>query len=424
MKQRYKIKLAVDYLRQNKLKNTMLCILIILCFLLTGIAVMYAGEVKYCETSAQSVLKYGISGTGIITVDIENGGDNDKMMSFLDDLKNDENIYAAGNWSYGATASGWAEELEKIQGQHKYSLDNNSYGNNGMLELIGINPQALDLFQFKIAEGTSPDQLKMEEKNEYMLYLGSAYKGIEVGKYYENQVGEKTIRYKVAGILEKNQPVLIPHLELLTENARTSVYPSEYAVILVSDDGLYDNTILFSYNKKHFEDVKKTISQLKQKYDFQCDITKVSEIFRNINEANQERIHVIGKIAVIIMLITVVLINGQHIARYMDRRKEYGLLYALGAGKRDIMYIMICESIALYIIAWIISAAIIGLFFGYFFLTGDTGEITWYMERDIILKNILPLFSMLALGNIIISVSVVMGMVGRKKPTELLGKDV
>ena len=56
-----------------------------------------------------------------------------------------------------------------------------------MLELIGINPQALDLFQFKIAEGTSPDQLKMEEKNEYMLYLGSAYKGIEVGKYYENQ---------------------------------------------------------------------------------------------------------------------------------------------------------------------------------------------------------------------------------------------
>ena len=357
-------------------------------------------------------------------MDIENGGDNDKMMSFLDDLKNDENIYAAGNWSYGATASGWAEELAKIQGQHKYSLDNNSYGNNGMLELIGINPQALDLFQFKIAEGTSPDQLKMEEKNEYMLYLGSAYKGIEVGKYYENQVGEKTIRYKVAGILEKNQPVLIPHLELLTENARTSVYPSEYAVILVSDDGLYDNTILFSYNKKHFEDVKKTISQLKQKYDFQCDITKVSEIFRNINEANQERIHVIGKIAVIIMLITVVLINGQHIARYMDRRKEYGLLYALGAGKRDIMYIMICESIALYIIAWIISAAIIGLFFGYFFLTGDTGEITWYMERDIILKNILPLFSMLALGNIIISVSVVMGMVGRKKPTELLGKDV
>lgn len=424
MKQRYKIKLAVDYLRQNKLKNTMLCILIILCFLLTGIAVMYAGEVKYCETSAQSVLKYEISGTGIITVDIENGGDNDKMMLFLDDLKNDENIYAAGNWSYGATASGWAEELAKIQGQHKYSLDNNSYGNNGMLELIGINPQALDLFQFKIAEGTSPDQLKMEEKNEYMLYLGSAYKGIEVGKYYENQVGEKTIRYKVAGILEKNQPVLIPHLELLTENARTSVYPSEYAVILVSDDGLYDNTILFSYNKKHFEDVKKTISQLKQKYDFQCDITKVSEIFRNINEANQERIHVIGKIAVIIMLITVVLINGQHIARYMDRRKEYGLLYALGAGKRDIMYIMICESIALYIIAWIISAAIIGLFFGYFFLTGDTGEITWYMERDIILKNILPLFSMLALGNIIISVSVVMGMVGRKKPTELLGKDV
>lgn len=58
MKQRYKIKLAADYLRQNKLKNTMLCILIILCFLLTGIAVMYAGEVKYCETSAQSVLKY------------------------------------------------------------------------------------------------------------------------------------------------------------------------------------------------------------------------------------------------------------------------------------------------------------------------------------------------------------------------------
>lgn len=264
----------------------------------------------------------------------------------------------------------------------------------------------------------------MEEKNEYMLYLGSAYKGIEVGKYYENQVGEKTIRYKVAGILEKNQPVLIPHLELLTENARTSVYPSEYAVILVSDDGLYDNTILFSYNKKRFEDVRKTISQLKQKYDFQCDITEVSEIFRNINEANQERIHVIGKIAVIIMLITVVLINGHHIAGYMDRRKEYGLLYALGAGKRDIMYIMICESIALYIIAWIISAAIIGLFFGYFFLTGDTGEITWYMERDIILKNILPLFSMLALGNIIISVSVVMGMVGRKKPTELLGKDV
>ena len=231
MKQRYKIKLAVDYLRQNKLKNTMLCILIILCFLLTGIAVMYAGEVKYCETSAQSVLRYGISGTGIITVDIENGGDNDKMMSFLDDLKNDENIYAAGNWSYGATASSWAEELAKIQGQHKYSLDNNSYGNNGMLELIGINPQALDLFQFKIAEGTSPDQLKMEEKNEYMLYLGSAYKGIEVGKYYENQVGEKTIRYKVAGILEKNQPVLIPHLELLTENARTSVYPSEYSCV-------------------------------------------------------------------------------------------------------------------------------------------------------------------------------------------------
>ena len=46
------------------------------------------------------------------------------------------------------------------------------------------------------------------------------------------------------------------------------------------------------------------------------------------------------------------------------------------------------------------------------------------MRREQTLKNILPLFSMLALGNIIISVSVVMGMVGRKKPTELLGKDV
>lgn len=423
MKQNYRFKLSCHYLRQHKFRNIILVVLICICFLLVGMAILYNAEVRYCETSAEKFLQKGIVGTGIITMDIENGSDDEKMGAFFEELYHQKYVSGIGNWSYGATASSWGKELAKIQGNHKYSLDNENQNNVSMLEIIGTNILAFEMFDMVLAEGAYPQDLDRKE-NEYYIYLGAEYSEIEVGTVYQNQIGETAVSYKVAGVFEEGQKILIPQIENVTEFTKTSVYPADYAVVLVSEKGLFDNTILFSCDETNQKEFEKKISELSQKYDFQCEVTMLSKVFDEIAYANQERMDMLVRIAIIIMVLTIILINSQHIVNYMDRRREYGVFYAIGITNVDLIVVLIYETLVVYVGAFIVAAVVIWFGEKFSFFSQKIDEVTYIVERSIILETVYPVFVVLLGINMLISILAVLSIVYKKMPAELLRKDM
>ena len=417
MKLRNRLKIMSDYMTNHLLKNGFMAVLMILCFVLLSVAVLYYENVRYCRKSAQHALKYGVDQTMTIDFYSENGLE---LVPFLEEVCNSDIIYGIGSWNIGGNDFEWTEELRNIQKNHK--IWDGSERNSSLLEVVGINSAALPMLNMELQKGTPFENLTHKE-NTVWLYLGAAFHSIETGTEYVLETSEgKEMKYVVAGIFKKSQEILRPSVTGVTNQMVTASYCFDYGVMMVDDSAVYSSAGCYVCEKGKEEEAEELIRELADKYGVVYEIEPLKEIFDRLDEENYEFIYIITRIAIILMVISVILINSQHVINYMNRRREYGILYAQGLGQGDLLFIILGETILLFGTV-LLSSMLAMKGINHMFWDTETNEVAFLVAQKIIYTRIYPLQMVLSNINTVISTVFIYRVIKSKTPVELMRKE-
>lgn len=417
MSLRNRLKIMSDYMAKNFLKNCAMAVMILLCFLLLSIAVLYYENMKYCRKSAERVLTYGIDRTVAIDFNLEN---EENLKAFLQEAGNSEIIYGIGSWGFGENSFAWTAELREIQKEYKSTAEYDK--NSDALKVAGINREALPLLNMKLQKGTEFEKLDYEE-NVVWLYLGAKYRDIEVGTMYTYELSDgNVLKYIVAGIFKENQEMPKPWMASLTNSSVTASEPFDYGVLMVDGSSVYSNGGCYSYERGKEKEAEKLIEELAHKYGVVYEAEPMKAVFDRLDEENSEFIYIISRIAVIIMVISVILINCQQIVNYMNRRREYGILYAQGLNQKDVLFLVLGETTVLFGGVLLLSMLMMkGV--NYLFWDKSINEVAFLAARKIIYSYVYPVQLLLSAVNTFISTIFIYRVIKAKTPVELIREE-
>jgi predicted secreted protein len=315
---------------------------------------------------------------------------------------------------------GWSEadeELKNIQRANAEQWENYSYYSNRFqsenLVFTNINAGALNLCHMKFQKGGIVSKEDMEEGCVY-VYLGNDYKEIPIGTEYTFRTGELKSRAIVAGILEEGETWLSDRVFWNGMLEQTPVVSADCMVFVETPEsdlanGMYYKMFFVISKGISMSDAISELQEICAEYNIPTKIqtwetVKKSQTieYENINE-------LLKKLLYIVILSVVVLQSCIGITDFMTRKREYGILYANGAGHRDILMISILQSS----ISFLMSSIIVYLF-GLILIELD--EFTY----EFFIRHVY--FQTLAWGVLIVSISLAVPLIYimRQKPAQLM----
>lgn len=407
--------MTTDFLFQKLLQNFLMVILMGVCLALFAASLIYYQSVRYCRTSAEEVLTDGLEGTYILHVSGEQYN-TEEGTAFQRELYESPAIGAVGFFDYWGLSHSCLNPLKEIQKGHTLT---EQYEIHNELEVYNISRDVLELCSFELESGTAPEELDLSDESCVYMYLGHAYADIPVGTVYElNQYGYH-VTYEVAGIMQEGQRFLTTGLERVSSMNVKGYDVLDYTVMFLHDDPM-SSLWYFSVKDGNYQEAARAIEEAAEPYGISYYIESLEEKFDELDEENSAFLNITVHMAVFMLVITVVLLCSQQIVNFMNCRREYGILYTTGMTERDILSVLVMETVvkagaALLIalgVVWLIS---VGMF--------ERDSQTSYILKDILTGRVYPVLVLLAVLLGVVSVFIPAAAMHRNTPIQLMRED-
>ena len=408
MKKSLIFKFTIDSIARKKLRFFGEVFILFVCFFMLTVGVFMKEQSKFYRKSLENVLRYGIENTGILNINYESGD----VVRFFNEAYDSPYISSIGVFSIGGNDI--LPELSAVQ--QKYLKGQHSLKN--FTEIYYISPTLINLCKIKLTDGEMVTDT--EDKGEYWsgLYLGSAFKDIPVGTVYTYQVGDETAVFEVLGILEEGT-AWISRSAMGTgyEGTTRGSDVLDYYVILVSNTA-YDYFGMFSVNESSsFDEAREYLYETAEKYNIELNIGSLATEVEQSERASSNMQRLFFRIFFLMSITAVICIISFQIVSVISRTKEYGILYATGAGISDITGITVIEILLKLIIAIIASMGVSIRFIPYFFSEGDGSD---EIIKQLLFENVYPAVFVVGIVLTVTAVLVPLIYINRLSPVKLL----
>ena len=259
-------------------------------------------------------------------------------------------IKSVGSWGYYVCTIQELQFLTDIQGKHRFQAE---WGEEeDYLEGINIYEGTWDLLQLELAEGAPPQNYNLDE---YVpIYLGYQYRGtVEVGTVIKSEnVNAKD--YIIAGIFKKGLQFPTDTLYLMDKFTVFSSCPMDYAVVEVVKN-LPSSPIFFDLKEQAvFEDARTELQKLAKEKEWEITVSSLDAQMDLIDESLKPVQKYMLEIMVIVGLTVCIVVTCYQTVSIINRKSEYGILYANGATSRDLFSIIVLENLIKLLVAFII----------------------------------------------------------------------
>lgn len=162
MKLKNKLKFTTDYVLKNVFQNFIIIILLVLCFIMFSLSIMYFQTIRFCRESTEDVLADGIERTYVLRISDEQYS-TESAKDFRKALYETESINSIGDFSYGGNDSRCFQELKDRQRGHMLE---SGYEVLNSLEIFYASKEIMPLCELKLYAGEEMShQVTSDEKN-------------------------------------------------------------------------------------------------------------------------------------------------------------------------------------------------------------------------------------------------------------------
>ncbi len=269
---------------------------------------------------------------------------------FVEMVATTNSIKSVGSWGYYVCTIQELQFLTDIQGKHRFQAE---WGEEeDYLEGINIYEGTWDLMQLELAEGAPPQNYNLDE---YVpIYLGYQYRGtVEVGTVIKSEnVNAKD--YIIAGIFKKGLQFPTDTLYLMDKFTVFSSCPMDYAVVEVVKN-LPSSPIFFDLEEQAvFEDARTELQKLAKEKEWEITVSSLDAQMDLIDESLKPVQKYMLEIMVIVGLTVCIVVTCYQTVSIINRKSEYGILYANGATSRDLFSFIVLENLIKLLVAFII----------------------------------------------------------------------
>lgn len=400
------IRFTWDWIAMNFKKSLLSILIMFVAFFLGMLSVMSYMEEKLAYISIEESLKYGTEKTIIIGVDILNSYDKD---GFVKNAYQRPEIAAIG----GAEVKGNDNsELLKVQKGHSW---NPSYSLDNLVEVAKMNQEGMNICKLKLQKGVYPSELDFTDNKISYLYLGSAYKDIPVGTVYEGNNGYKKI---VAGIMEDGQRWVNSDLLWGYSPSRLNYsWDCTYAVFCVENRMLSVNCFASVADGYTVDDAIKALSEVAEETGCAITYSTVENICEEGAKESKALTSYLVRLLVIIMVASSIMLISVQVVIILKNTKNYGVMYAVGFNKTEILKAQLLKQIILSLCALVIAGVAI-YYFAYqsYFLNADIE----YIMKTILTRYVFPA-GVLQAGLVVVMIQIITAfMFKRMTPDKLI----
>ena len=347
-------------------KKSVLSILIMSVSLILGmLSVMSYMEEKIAYISVDETLYHGVDSTLIVKFTDEawlNRGD------FIEKLGNRPEISACGAVELRGMEN---SELLAVQKGHawnpKYSLEN-------LVEVAYINYQGLGICDLKIKEGKNPSELSFKDEKVGYIYLGSEYNDIPIGRVYNYRNGYKCI---VVGRLDESQKWINSDLiyGFNPDNLNYS-WDCSYAVLCVESTMLSADCFVTVENGYTVDEAVQAMKEISGETSCAINYSTVKDVCVDGSEESKALTTYLFRLLIIIVVASTIMLVSIQVAIILRNARNYGIMYAIGFNKKEILSAQVLKQIILTFLAFVIAGVVI-YFFAYnrYYLYSDLSNI-------------------------------------------------
>lgn len=401
---------ALDAIGQNKRGFLGEVFLMFISLFFMAVAVFMMVQADYCRDSLEQVLIGDIEQTGILCVDDYSA---EAALDFYQEACASAHITAIGPIGVGATDI--VPELASIQQGHQINI----YNSKRSVEMHYIKAGVLPLCNMELEQGDFISETGSVDDRWTGLYLGYAYKDIPVGTIYTYELSDNTTLYfEVLGIMKEGSRFVSEEILRGNEAGSTCLYNEvDYGVLAVQGGYIMDGSWVFGFSGVSYQEIKKELSTLAKKHGIDIEI---SSLAADLSKADRENAYFQGllkKLAFLFGFTAAFFILSFQLMNVWKRAPEYGVLYALGAETRDIVWIVIYTAVIKLTIAFLLMQGVISWFIPYYF--SSSSDIPEVMQNLLVQHVYGVVFS----GGILISMlGIILPIIqiGRMAPVDLL----
>ena len=452
MKLKARIHFMIDMQLRHKVKHLLIQVLMILCATLALYGFYIYERTHYNEKKTRELLNSDIEDTYILDItSFENPTHYDKELGYLvlgdaghyyDAVKDTEGMDYFGffdpynQWpiehllkNYQSGEEHWMEQLCEIGVKNSTVLSDIE----GIDELT-LCSDMLPMHTLKMSDGTYLTKEVVDSVGDgydVVLVLGSGYSGLKTGIELKNE--SRDIKYYVYGILDENQ--LWPEHKIACANLATDMtcpfYDLTYAIVSIGTRNRtegknfgkgVDYPVFFAVSEGYDkEEVFKALEKEAEKNNVTISISSLRASFDVRNRENA-KINKIIKELVWTLLITTILVSiCIQVVNTLDSRKIYGILYANGAGKKDMLLMNIYENVLRIVVALLAGLAFMAYITRKLYVETTTDVI---MNNDLLYRYSMPKCLLLLAAVALVS-SVIPYIITKKTmPSDMIGGKV
>lgn len=334
------------------LKILSVIVLNAVAIVLVGAVIFMNDNYNYDRYRSNNILKKGNDETYFILIKAEGELITEEVFSNIEEIEHINSVHTSGGVEWNET-----DELEKQQMKIYKEAGYDSYG--GMLFIWDFNNMdALNMYNLEFKEKMDIEDI---DENTVYLYIGSKYKGVEVGTRYNVTDSYDAV---VAGIFKENQNIVIEYNLIGLMGDMTEAVQSmdeQIVAIFPMRESVYSMHCLFTLKEgADYETAKEKITAAIERSGSSCVIATVSETLDEKDEANSMFVGILRGIMTVIIFSSILISSCIMILDIQKNQKMYGIMSANGFTTSDIIKAIVLEN-ALIIILSIVAAIFITL---------------------------------------------------------------
>ena len=344
------LRLALDNIFTQFKRFILSIMLVVVCLtMVTYVLTIYMG-LGYGYNTCDELLAQGFKGTGVVTINYEQD-DVDRDGFKKDVLKRKEVEAIGGMEGYKSVISQEIYDIQKENTEGMFVTERDAFG--CFTSIISIEVSALEVCDFKIAEGIKPEELDFETKNdeknrEYIsyLYLGSVYSDIPVGTEYREveQYNDVTISYVyiVAGILEEGQRWIDPDIASGMDGGDLD-YTEDctYGVFKVRNDYVSDDLFITASEGYSIDEAIRAAYEVAETYGIDLWNRTLMEIYEESHDYTTVILSYFANTLLIVIPAMIFMLITMQIVSIRQELSSYGILCAIGYSLKDINIMLI-----------------------------------------------------------------------------------
>lgn len=403
--------MALRSMRKRSGTNIALILLMAFLFFMSQlITVTWMGP-RAGKWVAESRMGEKLSQWGNITLASDQDWD-ENVWDFLQELKYSGTVDRIGSFALMGMQDTGLYELAEIQ---------NSTGvkDNTLLDEVTLYTYMTDnIWLF--------DSLFIEDRNllstyqgEYdiLLLLGADYKQIDTGTIYQSSLFED-MQYVVVGHLPDGFCFFSDDIYRDDEVWNTGIANKldDMVILIYQDKSVLTAQGLFYVEAGITQDKLNELKEYADAYGVRISLTRLDTIYeRNNRRALAESMEALPYFLVILVSACVILIS-YYLVDVIGNRKKYGIYYAIGFERKDIIKIMLAENGMRAVIALTVSCI---LFFKFFRWVYPKGMVIAEAE-NVLFAAALGIALLTGAVLIFLSIYIPMGILGKETPNDLI----